>query len=400
MSDSSRLLYRCGALYAMDGGPAPLRDAGVLVDAQSGLILSVAPYKELAGSADALADLSEHTVAPGLINAHTHLELSHLRGKIPPGGDFTAWVKRLLSLPLYELDETLLDLAVQECLDSGVAFVADVGSRNPALVAKSCDARGLGLLHFAEVLGFGRNGEAPALWPEPFAAYDEEYVQARVALAGHALYSTHPAALRAAKAWDQAASKPYSLHLAEHRGEVELLTTGKGEFADLLLGRLLPKNFHAPGLSPVAYADQLGLLDARTLAVHCVHLDAADIRRLAERKVSVCLCPRSNAQIGVGRAPWAALRDAGLRLCLGTDSLASNSDLNVWSELRFFLENFATYCTVAEALVWVTSNPAAALGLDRWSGSIEPGKRFRHSIVPADLAARDVKPLKPRAGMV
>jgi cytosine/adenosine deaminase-related metal-dependent hydrolase len=398
---SSRILFRCGRLFTMTPGQAPLDDAGILVDADSGLVLDVAPYRALSGSVvEERVDYSEHTVAPGLVNAHTHLELSHLVGKIPPGGDFTDWVKKLLGLPLYELDETLLTAAVKDCRESGAAFVADVGSRNPSLVAKACDAHGLGLLHFAEVLGFARDGQAPALWPEPFLQYDEQYLQARVALAGHALYSTHPTALQTAKAWDKAASKPYSIHLAEHKGEDELLRTGKGEFAELLLGRLLPRDFRAPGLSPAAYADALGLLDEDTLAVHCVHLDDTDIRILAERKVTVCLCPRSNARIGVGRAPWEALRSAGIRICLGTDSLASNSDLNMWSELRFFLENFPTYCTVAEALTWVTSIPASALGIDGSYGSLEPGKRFQYSIVPADLAARDETSLKPRAGMV
>jgi len=401
MSRRDIVTYRCGRILTMVPGQPPIEDGGIIACFKTKNILAIGPYRELRRElGDNYLDFSEDTVSPSLINAHTHLELSHLAGKIPPGGGFEAWVKNLLSHPLDQLDPEALAKAVAACRMSDVILVADVSSRNPRQVAAACKKASLQLLHFAEPLGFGRGGQPPDIWPASFAACSRAYLYDNAAVAGHALYSTHPATLQAGKAWDRAAGKPFSIHLAEHAGEVELLATGRGAFADFLRARILPEDFKAPGISPVAYADALGLLDGQTLAVHCVHVNDADIRILRERGATVCLCPRSNAYIDVGAAPLAALRAAGVRLCLATDSVASNADLDLWNELRFLLDKSSTCITLLEALAWITANPAKALGVDSRYGSLEPGKRCNFSIVPRDIATLDAAPPKPRAGTV
>ena len=188
-------------------------------------------------------------------------------------------------------------------------------------------------------------------------------------------------------AWCARQNKTFTLHLAEHPGEVELLATGKGAFAEILAERILPKDFTPPGMSPVAYADALNLLDDRTLAVHCVRLSDTDIEILRTRRVNVCLCPRSNAFIGVGRAPWERLAHAGINLCLGTDSLGSNHDLNLWNEAEYVLDNFKGALSLADVLAWMTTNPAGALGLEQTLGELTPGKQARYSVVPDALAS-------------
>jgi cytosine/adenosine deaminase-related metal-dependent hydrolase len=102
---------------------------------------------------------------------------------------------------------------------------------------------------------------------------------------------------------------------------------------------------------------------------------------MKERGVTVCLCPRSNDRLDVGRAPLALFRKLGIPLALGTDSLASNDSLSLWDEMRFALDLFAEELSPAEAFRMVTSDGAAALGLSRRLGSLEPGKRADFQVV-------------------
>jgi cytosine/adenosine deaminase-related metal-dependent hydrolase len=139
-------------------------------------------------------------------------------------------------------------------------------------------------------------------------------------------------------------------------------------------------------MRPVPYAADLGLLDEGTLAVHCVHLDASDIRLLAESGAHVCLCPRSNAAINVGTAPARALAEAGAPLCLGTDSLASNHDLDLWNEARALRDLPAGHDLPPAALLrLLTVGGATALGRGD-IGSIVPGRRARLALLPQDFS--------------
>ncbi|MBA4358621.1 MAG: S-adenosylhomocysteine deaminase, partial [Desulfovibrio sp.] len=208
-------------------------------------------------------------------------------------------------------------------------------------------------------------------------------------VAGHALYSTSPELLRAAKALATSRGLPFSLHLAEHEDEDAILLTGQGAFLDLLRERGFIKDYTAPGQRPVPLASQLGLLDARTLCVHCVTVTDDDIALIARSRASVCLCPRSNAYIGVGQPPLKTFLDAGVNVCLGTDGLCSNTDLDVYGELAWLAENHAGAAgglSLAQGLALVTVNPARFFGplvpgADRL-GSLAPGQAARFSVVP------------------
>ncbi len=386
---------RARRIVTLQPGRPDIDNAALVYDTESGRILEIEPARQiLRAFSGPVQELGDVTLAPGLINAHTHLELSHLRGRLPEGQGFARWVAALIALPLDDLDAISLTSAIDALVACGTVAVGDITSRNSALVAQALLHRNLDFLLFAEFIGFGRPGgpqpgftpDSEPPWPPALRALPPQILAASATPYGHALYSTHPETLRSCKAWTNARGLPFTLHLAEHEGEVELLATGTGEFADLLRRRLLPDWFRPPGLSPVAYAEHLGLLDAATLAVHCVHLEPQDIALLAGRDVTVCLCPRSNASIGAGRAPVERLRAAGVRLCLGTDSLASNADLNLWNELRFFLENSSVPCTLVEALAMLTATPARAMGMQHRLGTLEPGRLARYSIVPEDLA--------------
>ncbi|WP_172961764.1 amidohydrolase family protein [Desulfovibrio ferrophilus] len=359
--------------------PEKVLDDGFIIF-EDGRIKDVGPWRELSRSwSGPVEDLGEVTICAGVFNMHAHLELSHLHGQTVSGQGFTQWVKSLIALPMQDVEAKALDVAVAQLTDSGTAWVLDITSRNPAAVGNALERAGVGYGLGVEFFGFQTADDL--VWPESTKELSEDQWR-HVSAAGHALYSTHPETLRAAKAWCTANGRVFPMHLAEHTGETELLADGGGEFADLLRVRVLPDDFIAPGCGPVEYADRLGLLDEGTLAVHCVQVSEADIQRLAERGASVCLCPRSNQFIGVGRAPWKAMQDAGLNLCLGTDSLSSNHDLNVWNEAAYILEESGGELDFSEVLRWLTVNPARFLGLENTHGTLESGKVAGYSIVP------------------
>lgn len=299
-------------------------------------------------------------------------------------------------------DEAAVEAAAREMLAGGAMAVADTATRHPGRTARTLARVGLVGTVFLEAFGYTPPAGPEPEWPADLAGFDVRPDHAPhfdspdtpdtpfapdlpdISLAGHALYSTHPERLQAAKAWTIRHGRPFSLHLAEHEGEVALLADGSGEFAALVRQRVLPADYRPPGRSPVAQAEALGLLDARTLAVHVVHVDDADIRILAQRGCGVCLCPRSNAFIGVGRAPWDKLAAAGARLCLGTDSPASNTDLDLWNEVRYLLEHWERFSLPA-ALAAMTTTPAQVLGLKKTMGMLAPGMRSGVTLLPGDL---------------
>jgi aminodeoxyfutalosine deaminase len=365
--------------------PAPgyMVDDALLV-MRDGMVTALGPWREIKNRYSGPVRDVAGTVVPAPINCHTHLECSHLRGATVLGQGFTAWVRSLLRNDLFGCTQADLDSAVEEMRLCGTGLAADVCSRKPREVADAMRRGGVGLLLQSEAMGFAPPRFEEYVLSEEFHILMTEGL-VDVAAAGHALYSTHSELLREARAWSLEQGRPFSLHLAEHQEEVELLATGGGDFADLLRERILPRNYRAPGLSPVRYAHQLGLLGPGTLAVHCVHVDRDDVRLLAKTGTTVCLCPRSNAAIGVGQAPVDFFLDSGVRLCLGTDSLASNSDLNIWKELRTLLVR--TPLPFEQALAMLTTDAAAALGVQNQWGSLDLGKRAAWTVLPDFIEA-------------
>lgn len=373
-------------LLTMVPGASPVESGAVIVSGKT--ILQAGPARStLKGFSGKVSDLGEATLVPGLLNLHSHLELSHVKGQAPQGQGFLQWVLWLIRQPLHALDFESLGVAALQMRRTGTVFVADVTGRNAGMAARALAQSGVEAFHLLEFFGFAPVRDGAMNWPNVLDQLPKGLETENMAAAGHALYSTSPETLRLAKAWDEARGKTFSIHLAEHEGEVELLATGKGAFADLLRSSVIPKDYAPSGLSPVEEADALGLLNEKTLAVHCVKLDARDIAILAARHTNVCLCPRSNAYIGVGQAPWKALKEAGINLCLGTDSLASNFDLNLWNEVRFLLERDAGF-SLSDCLSAMTVNAAKAMGKAGALGVLAPGAAGGFAILPPDLERR------------
>lgn len=364
-------VIRAGRILTMDPGCPEIIDGGLCV--RDGRIVAVGSWKEVSGSG-AWRDMRPATIVPGLINAHTHLELSHLAGLASAGQGFMAWADSLFAAMRAERPtRAAMDRAAREARDSGTCCVADVVGREFDLVRLVLRQRGLEGFLLREYSGRNRDFD-PAELSGPWSP------------GIHSLYSTDCGFSRIVKGWCESRKLPFSLHLAEVPGENELFLRGEGEFADFLRKRnILPRGFRVPAMSAVKYAAELGLLNERTLAVHCVQVDEDDMKILAQSGAFVCLCPRSNAGIGVGDPPAAALHAAGVPLCLGTDSLASAPGLDLWEEVRAVRRLLPAATAIKDILPLVTVNPARVLGLCRDYGSLAVGKRAAWAVLPRDL---------------
>jgi cytosine/adenosine deaminase-related metal-dependent hydrolase len=382
-------------------GP-PIRDGWVATD--RGRVVALGSERpgnraQRIGPGDGAAEIDLGAVAllPGLVNAHTHLELSWMAGAVPPGASFPDWIKAVIELrragPLAGPSgaQAAIDAALAACHDTGTALVGDVANTVDT-VAPLAASRLHGVV-FRELIGF-RNRDAPALVEAALAdvAAAPRAPNVRVTLGAHAPYSVSPLLFRAIRA--ALALEPFvpaSVHLGESSEELTFLASGDGPWRALLeaLSAWDP-TWEAPGCGPVEYLDRMGFLDDRVLCVHAVHLDEAALRGLARRRATLVTCPRGNRLTGAGSPPVAAFYASGLRVAVGTDSLASVPDLNLFSELAE-LRRLAPAVPAALLLESATLHGARALGWDDEFGSIEPGKRAALVAVTLPGAVADVE---------
>ena len=335
-------------------------------------------------------DLGDVAILPGLVNAHTHLELSWMRNRIPPGDSMPAWASRLMALRFDQGADPPGPIAeaIREVRAAGTALVGDVtNTLAPYDLLADSD---LGGAIFKEILGFNPSS------PEQMVAAAQSELDGltplawlRASIVPHAPYSVSPALFRAiARA---AADRPLSVHVGESLDEMQFLREGTGAWRELL-GRLGVWNegWHAPGCGPVEYLDRLGLLNARLLAVHGTQLDDGELARLTAAGATLVTCPRSNQWTGAGTPSIGRFYESGVRLAIGTDSLASVDDLNLFRELAE-VRRLAPHVPARRLLESATIAGAAALGFAEDFGSIEPGKRADLIAVRAPHAVEDVE---------
>jgi aminodeoxyfutalosine deaminase len=342
------------------------------------------------GEPDApLQDLGPGVILPGLVNAHCHLELSYLQGRLSIPRPFVPWVRELLAARAGEKPNVVragVERGVRQILDAGTAAVGDASNELAHLDLLA--ASGLRAVVFHELIGWDP-GSADAILAAARARIadlpaDLASRGVGVRLAAHAPHSVSPALLGRLRAQGDFGG----LHLAESPAESRFLRDGDDEWAGFLRERgfgTVP--FRAAGVSAVQYAESLGLLRAGLLAVHCVQTDAADHAMLARRGVFVAVCPRSNRNLEVGRAPVPEMLAAGVRVCLGTDSLASVGTLNLMDDVRTLRQQFPQL-PPAVLVRMATLEGAAALGLTEL-GSVEPGKRAALAHAAADREIAD-----------
>jgi cytosine/adenosine deaminase-related metal-dependent hydrolase len=361
--------------------------AGGSVTIDDGRIVAVEPIPPPGAT-----DLGRCVLMPGLVNAHTHLELSYLRGRIPRAACFTDWVRPLLAARRTPPDADEVEFkaaaAIDEAVDNGTALFGDVSN---SLGAVSVFRKWrIAARVFYELLGFNtpdpdaRVAEARARIAAE-ATKNSEGQDLHFSLAAHAPYSVSPALFDAIRRDARAFGGPTTVHLAESAEEVQLLADGSGPWRGLLetLGAWTDA-WQAPGRSPAGYLIECGFLDASTLAVHGVQCTSDDILRIRDVGATIVSCPRSNAYVGAGAPPLAEFYAAGVPVAFGTDSLASVDDLNMFSELAE-ARRLAPGVPARQLLESATLIGARALGFGHDYGSLEPGKRA--SLLSVDVPA-------------
>jgi cytosine/adenosine deaminase-related metal-dependent hydrolase len=381
--------YRADWVLPMTG--EPLRGAAVAVaDGRITDLMRTPP-------ADAV-DLGRVAVLPGLVNAHTHLELSYLDRRVPPGAPFVEWIRTLMAERRRHPDPAepeILDAArraIRDAHASGTVLFGDIS--NTLVTVPLLEQAGVAARVFYELLGFtaADAGDRVLQARLRLAALGIESPDVRVSLAPHAPYSVAPALFGALRAdLDAARHAVSSVHLGESAEEVEFLRHGGGAFRELLesLG-VWNESWRPPGVSPVDYLADLGFLDARVLVVHGVQFDGDDLTRLAGMGVTLVSCPRSNLHVGVGSPPLEAFYAMDVDVALGTDSLASVADLNMFAELAE-ARRVAPRVPARRLLESATLVGARALGYEHDFGAIERGRRAALLAVRVPAGVTDVE---------
>lgn len=367
----------------------PVEDGAIVVE--NGRIVAVGTWAEITASFPGpVAEYPGCAIMPGMVNAHSHLELTHFPSwKIRKGIDYSPrtysdWVIQVIkirrALTPRELEQSVLE-GIRISLESGTTAVGEIVS-DMRLLPLYQRSRLAGRLYLEAI------GQAPVQCERVLSRISENVSVPwegglRPGISPHAAYTLSPAFFSAVRDAAARCSLPVAIHLAESRDELDFLFDSSGPIAEKLYPfvdwqQYLPSPRRT---LPAVYVDGFGLLAPGTTAIHCVHLSPAEVDLLKKRGVAVVLCPRSNEKLDVGKAPVRRLKKAGIPLALGTDSLASNDSLSLLDEARFLLGQFPDDFTHAEALRMVTLSGASAIGLAHEIGSLEKGKRADFLIV-------------------
>ncbi|HKC48836.1 MAG TPA: amidohydrolase family protein [Gemmatimonadales bacterium] len=361
------LRIRAGVVFPVTA--PPIEDGAVLVGTD-GRITAVGPNARVPTPRDVeQLEFKDGVLTPGLVNVHTHLELTHLSGTNDEK-DFAKWIGRVRALKDQSTPEQFqaaAEAGLRDCWTHGITCVADTGSTGATMQAL-VRFGGRGIV-YQEVFG-----PSPAQVPASMTELEQQTLrlrrlatsQRRIGVSPHAPYTVCESLYRRVARFTQQERLPIALHLAESQEESELVRYGAGPFADALRARGIAVEPHH--CSPVKYLRDLGLLRPGTLAIHCVQVDAEDVAALKASRAAVAHCPRSNRAHGHGVAPVALMRDAGVPVGIGTDSVVSVPDLDLWAEAR------TAWFGAEEALRFLTLEGAKALGWDREIGSLEAGK--------------------------
>lgn len=344
-------------------------------------------------------DLGNVALIPGLVNAHTHLELSDVSSPLAPARPFTAWLQSVIDHRRKRQGDSMANARAAglaailagraESLAAGTTLLGDIVSADLEDVADG----GARVISFRECLGLSQTriaeqvAAARAFLDATNSTEKRRAGQFQPGLSPHAPYSVHPNLLRSLVDLAVAARVPLAMHLAETPEERTLLETGGGPFAEFLKRlEVWRDDVFGTGWRTIDCLRELSRAQ-RGLVVHGNDLTPEEIEFLADcQSLSVVYCPRTHAHFGHAPHPWTPLLSRGVCVALGTDSRASNPDLNLWHELRFLHDRFPQV-PPAQLLALATLNGAKALGLAAECGTISVGKRADLTVVALSESA-------------
>jgi cytosine/adenosine deaminase-related metal-dependent hydrolase len=350
-------------------------------------------------------DFGEAAILPGFVNAHSHLELTVMRGFLEAEeDDFFAWLRKLTVARMAMTDEDLIVSATCGAIEAARAGVTCLGDSSSFAVQAMQALKQVGLRGIVYQESFGPNPvqaeENVSILRgqlERMRAHEDDLVRAGVS--PHAPYTVSPRQLEMISRLAIDEKLPLMMHAAESEAERLFMTKGTGAFAEGLQKRGI--EWRAPGISTVQYLKQTGLLETAPLLAHCINVDDADLSAIKESGSGIAHCPKSNAKLGHGVAPFAGFLGSGLKVGLGSDSVASNNTCDILEEARFATllarvsEDRSSgmaasdsrallinrQVTASEALFAATLGGAQALRLDAKIGALAQGMQADLAIV-------------------
>jgi 5-methylthioadenosine/S-adenosylhomocysteine deaminase len=387
------LIVTNGIVVTMDGGGRVLSPGAVAIDGRDIVAVETPPAIAAAYRAKESIDARGAVVMPGLINTHTHAPMVLYRG-LADDLALMDWLQKYIFpaeaktvTPAFVRAGTRL--AALEMIRSGTTTYADMYYFEEE-IARVTRAAGLRAVLGQTIIKFP---VPDAKTPEEGLSRTERFLKEFAsddlivpAVAPHAMYTLEAETLKRARQLADREHVPVILHLAETQDEVKIAA-------------------EQHQATPVGYLESLGFFGPRTLAAHAVQLTAQDIVILKKRGVGVSHNPESNMKLASGTAPVPALRRAGVPVGLGTDGAASNNDLDMFESMRqaALLHKLESgdprTLPAAEVLAMATREGAAALGMERIIGSLEPGKRA-DLIVVSMSAARQTPMYDPLSHLV
>jgi len=324
-------------------------------------------------------DLGDAAVLPGLVNAHTHLDLSAMRGLAPPTPHFTDWLRQVIAHRRNRTPEQVqadVRAGLAECLRFGTTLLGDIsGDGGSWDVLAAAPVRSV---VFCEMLGLPEERvEAARVAATSWVVAHSATPNSRPGVSPHAPYSVHVNLFNKANELGQEFHIPVATHLGETAAELQLLRQHTGPFAEFLqeLGVWEPEGLVSSEMHALRHCCRSNV---RTLFVHGNYLPPTAV---VPRSGTIVYCPRTHAAFGHPPHPFREFLARGVRVAVGTDSLASNPDLDVLAEIRF-LHRLYPDVPGATLLRMATLSGAEALGWADETGSLTPGKSADLVVVP------------------
>ena len=337
-------------------------------------------------------DLGDAAILPGLVNCHSHLELTGLRNALDDvEHDFRSWLLKLNKLRSEFSTDGIYasaEAGAAEGAQAGVTCFGDIGRFAEAGIA-AISKIGLRGIVYQETEFAPDNRTADSAFSALAAKYEsllsQETDLLKIGISPHSPYTVGSRLFELIAQYSIINRVPMTIHAAESQSEVELLTEGTGFFTEVYENFDL--EWSSPHSTPIEYLDRLGVLSAQPLLAHCVVVTNDDIKRMGSNGVKVAHCPKSNAKFGHGYAPLEDFLDVEIPVGLGSDSGASNNICDLFEESRFASlaarnrMGSSRFIESREILEMATLGGARALGLADKIGSLEKGKEADLAVV-------------------
>jgi len=286
-----------------------------------------------------LEDFGQAAILPGLVNAHTHLELTVMRGFLErEEGNFFAWLRKLTVARMTMTPEDLLVSATCGAIEAARAGITCVADASSAATEAMKALRQVGMRGVVYQESFGPDPKLAAenvakLRQQISSMREMENDLVRAGVSPHAPYTVSAPQLELISRLANDQKLSVMMHAAESQAEKLFMLEGRGVFAEGLSARGI--QWQAPGVSTIQYLARHGIFETKLLLAHCINVDHADLDLIKQSGTGIAHCPKSNAKLGHGRAPFAEFIAQGLNVGLGSDSVASNNICDLLEEARF-----------------------------------------------------------------